>query len=695
MSEFTTAKFITNLNDAQWGDITDQVIKHREEALASRGDFDLRHADRYLRFLADPSTRPPGPWPEAARLFVPNTRNVLEKLLSEMWASLFGNMHQIQVSPFGDEDVPKTDLATRFLRWALGKPLSIATEGGFSQISADLIFDALLDSVGVAKITQWSPPWRSPSEDARRFLKRLVRIDALDLGMLLVAPDAEGLQYPQCRYVHQEFFLSHDDLMRMERAGFDVPDYDEMGYSQQMTARKRAELERGGERVIEFKPDSIPFVESYERFVLDENEGDEEDVIVSWFPDAQVQGTASNTSSNHGRIAGIRKLIEVFPQDDRPRRPFFPVTVWPQPRQWKGMNVPDRLESMQDLINRLHEQLVNYGEVSMLPYIFVNTFLTGELPDMRTVRPGTTVPVDDINGLQFAPTRSLNRHFAEQINMAQANVERDSQVSDLSLGRSSDRPNMPRTAAATMAILGEARKSYGSLVRHAALQFGSMLTFFFKLWQEILPDDTYVQAFETEAPQQGSGPGESSTMWDRLFAREPLSETGRPSKTTHVALALGRDDLSGFFDATIEVNPEEQFDRQVLVSLYQTTAPAIADYPVGIRIMLKRMWATFDQHGFDDVYPEEIALLQTQERTMAAEVKVAQLQMALKQIGQQEAQQKMQTIQAETQQYQQTGQAGPELSAMAAQHVQQQAAQGQPGPQQPQPTPQKPEGGVM
>src|SRR6266850_1125534 len=322
MAQRTTAKFITNLSDGQWGDLTEQVIKHRDEALTSRGEFDLRHADRYRRYLADPTLRPPGPWPEAARLFVPNTRNVLEKLHSEMWSSLFGNMHQIQVTPFGDEDVSKTDVATRFIRWSLGKPLSIANAGGFAQVSADLLFDALLDSVGVAKITQWTPPWRPPSEDARRFLKRLVRIDALDLGMLLVAADAEGLQFPQCRFVAQEFFLTPDDLLRMERAGFDIPDYDELGYSQQMTERKRVELERGGERVVEFKPDSIPFVESYERFVLDEDEGDEEDVIVSWFPDAQVQGTSSNTASNRGRIAGIRKLIEVFPQDDRPRRPF-------------------------------------------------------------------------------------------------------------------------------------------------------------------------------------------------------------------------------------------------------------------------------------------------------------------------------------------------------------------------------------
>lgn len=52
-----------DLSEAQISDLTAQVEDHKDEAMASRGDFDLRHADRYRRFLADPLLRPPGPWP--------------------------------------------------------------------------------------------------------------------------------------------------------------------------------------------------------------------------------------------------------------------------------------------------------------------------------------------------------------------------------------------------------------------------------------------------------------------------------------------------------------------------------------------------------------------------------------------------------------------------------------------------------
>jgi hypothetical protein len=615
--------------------LTKQIQDHRDEAMQARADWPVRHAERYQRYLADPVLRPPGSWEGSARLFIPTTRAVLERLQDEIWQALFATPLQIRAIPFGPEDIEHAQRVSDFLQWTVEKTLN------WNQVTTTLVFDALLDSVGVAKVAAWEPPWPAPSTRQERFLRRQVRIDAVDLGMLLVAPDAEGLQYPECRYVAQELFLNADDLWRMEKRGYDVPDYDELGDAQQMTERKQMELEREGERVVAFKPDSVLFLESYERFTLNDEIGDE-DIIVSWFPDAQIAGTSHNTAANQGRIAGVRRLTDVFPQDDRPRRPFFPVTFWGQPRQWRGLNVPDRLESMQDLINRLHEQLVNYGEVSMLPFVFVNTFLTGDIPDLRTVRPGTTVPIDDLSGVQFAPTRSLNRHFAEQIQMMQANVERDSHVTDFNLGRQGQGATVPRTASATMALLAQSRKSFGKLVRDAAHQFGEILTFHFRLWQEILPDDTYA-GISRQAQAQGSA------LWDRLFANPSTNAPIVPPEP-RLAAPISREQISGFFDVTIDVNPEEQFDQQVLTALFQLTAPALMDYPMGMRTMLKRIWAIYHQQGFDDIYPEEIAMLQTQQRLTAIQVQLATFEGQLAQLDQAQAQQQLQELQAVGQQ---------------------------------------------
>ena len=657
------SQFLT-LSDHQYSQLTAQVRKHRDEALVARADFPVRHADRYRRYQADPSLRPLGPWPEAARLFTPATRDVLERLHAEAWLAMFGNILQISLQPFGDEDIEQSEKISRFFRWGLTKTMD------FTGVTMTLLFDALLDSVGVAKVMAYEPPWEPPSEEAKRFLSRTVRIDALDLGMLLVAPDAEGLQYPEARYVAQEFFLTSDDLLRMEKRGFDVPYHDQLGASQRMTERKRVEMEREGQRVVEFHPDSIPFVESYERFVIDDDDGRglETDIIVSWFPDAMISGESHDTEDKHGRIAGVRKLTDVFPQDDRPRRPFFPVTFWPQPRQWRGLNVPDRLESMQDVINRLHEQMINYGEVSMLPYFFVNTFLTGEVPDLHTIRPGSGVTVDDSNGIEFAPTRSLNRHFAEVIGMQQADIERDSQVIDNSNQRTQNRGR--QTATATRAVAMEARKSYSMLIRQATAQVEQMYNFTFRLWQEILPEGAMAQIFEPKGGSTDSG--EPENVFDRLFAGQPLSEAGRPRGQRLVAGKIAKENISGLYDVTVEVNPEAQFDRQVQLSLYEITAPSLTAYPMGNRLALKRIWTAHGQDGFDDIYPEEIANLQSQQIFMTMQIQLevakgqlAQIQQEAAQGQQQKAQGQLANFEALLDQASETGEIPPELAQLA------------------------------
>jgi hypothetical protein len=124
------------------------------------------------------------------------------------------------------------------------------------------------------------------------------------------------------------------------------------------------------------------------------------------------------------------------------------------------------------------------------------------------------------------------------------------------------------------------------------------------------------------------------------------------------------------------VNPEEQFDRQVMLQLLQLTAPALVSYPLGTRLMLKRLWTVFDQKGFDEIYPEAIAQLQTQQQMLAAQVQVAMFEGQLQQLQQQEAQQQQAILQQGAQQFHQTGQLSPEFVAAAEQLMAGQGANG-------------------
>ena len=462
-----------------------QIRKNYDSGLNSRGNFPTRHAERYQRYLADVTTRPPGPWPDAAKLFIPHIRDVMEANHASIYQTLWGNPDHLKLKPFGEEDVPKTELATRFLHWTLSGVVPFLTaRQGLPAITYTSLFDALLDGASVLKIYPTTPPYTPPTKDAKRYLGKYIQIDHVDLGQFIVPTDAEGLQYPQSRYVAQELWRTWDDLQRMKARGYEVPDQEdqfEKGRTREWTDRRRQEAERNEQTLDMGEGFWTLAIESYERFRLEDKGGLEEDVIVTWLPDAEESKS----------LMRVVRLADVFPVLDRPYRPFFNITLWPQPRQWMGLNVPDRLKSLQNVLNRLHEQCINYGELSMLPFYFYNAYMTGDLPDLRTVRPGQGVPVMDPAGIQFSPSRSMNRHFVELIQLFQAAVERDTHTNDFSMGRQADRPNTPRTLGATALIMQAGKQAFTPIIKHLGGQYGDALNFFFALWQAFMPNPTW------------------------------------------------------------------------------------------------------------------------------------------------------------------------------------------------------------
>ena len=611
-----------SLSQSQADDLLKQVRRHYDEGLEGRSDWSQRREERYRRYLADPTLRPEGPWPDSPRLFIAQTRVVLERLQAEFWQALFGAPNGIQLVPFGEEDVESASLATEFHNFTLSKPLL-----DFRHIANMAIFEALLDSAAILRIYPWAPPWRTPSSSGGKFFDYIARIDLIDQEYFITPPGAQGLQYPDAEYIAQEFFLRPDDLIRMRRNQrsfsrmVNLPDADDLLTNMELTERQRLEQEREG-ITVSIPPEGIRFVESYERFPIEGDE--EEDVIVSWFPDSPA---GDGTANKMGRIVRVMPLDEVFPSQDRPRRPYQEITVWPQPRQWRGMNVPDRLQSQQDMLNRLHEQMVNYGDVSLLPFYFYNAILTGDVPDIRQVRPGEGVPVADVSGIQLVQGRSLNRHFFEQIQLQQSQIERDSSVGDFQSGRTPDRPNAPRTASATLALLQESRRAFAFQTQHLAAQFETALSFHFQIWQRVLPPDIRVPLSElARPPQDGSAPDVSAlNLADRLLAPQ--------GSGLSLASSISKDQISGIYDVRLQIRPDAASDQEALFQVSQVLGPILqTSYPMGLREIWDRMFSILRQKGFDQIWPKEIAELQTRIAVLSMQLQEMGLQAQLAQL---------------------------------------------------------------
>ena len=632
------------LTPTQQKALLDQCREHYQSMQSARGEWATRHEQRWRRYYADPTLRPEGPWRDAPKIFTTHTRRTAERILAELWQALFGNDDSLMQEPFGEEDMARAELATRFHRWTLSTAINDVERGGWQYLGQMAMLDALIDGVGILKIYPWKTPWPAPKEGGR-WLETIIRMDVVDQTYFLTPPGVTGLQYPDCPYLAEEMYLRYDDLLRRKQDayGWKVPDEDDLSPQERpLSEKEQADRELHGE-TSDIAEEEILVVGSHERFVITP-EGLEEDVVVHWYPQAE----------DEKQYATAERLIDLFPQPDRPRRPYFPIVIWPLPRQWRGLNVPDRLEVPQDLMNRILEQMVNAGDLSLIPFIFANVMVTGDIPDLTQVKPGAIVPLNDPSGIQFVQRQSTNRQSLEQLQYQGGEIEQDVHVSDFSQGRQPDRPNAPRTFGATALLLEQSRRSFGILIKHLAPQFEAALSFHFRLWQAriqpglrvklpkgfALPKDQAqtpalpaVSGLFSPTPAlipgnglpapvapEGIAPtvpppsppalvpaeGEVAQVIDRLF-----TDVSRPEEPS-IAVEITKEHLSGLFDTKLQVNPDATFDRQLLLNLGQQILPILQQmYPLGVQRFLKRVWELHGLKGFEQMLPTEVAELVT------------------------------------------------------------------------------------
>jgi len=699
------------LNRRQRTRLVKQLREHYDKGIAGRGDWPTRHDDHYRRYLSDWTLRPAGPWPGAPRLFTSHTRRTMEKIWGDLWRAIFPGYESLDLDPLNEPALDRFQRVTQLERWTLRHAINDADQGGWAHIGKMALFDALLDSTGFLKVYPWRLPWNDVQPDT------MIRIDNVDEGTLIIPPGATGCQYPNAEYFGQELWVRWDDLVRKKAQGFRVPDKDTLKpVARTLTERERTESEREGHQVPE-PHEEYKVVEMYERFVLDNPEQDpEDDLVVSWYPDVDDDEC----------LGRVLSLTDLFPNQPIPTRPFFSVTVWAQPRQLRGMAVPERARTPQDMLNRLAEQTINYGDVSILPFFFYNAMLTGELPDLRQVMPGQGVPVNDVGGVTFSPRASLNRHFMEQMQGWGAEIEADLHVSDVSLGRQPSRPNAPRTMGGTMLLLQQSREAFSDLVEHLGAQYSAPLDFHWRLWQYFIPPGLKVPLkrvrprqspralpahgplFDEAAPfaqapelarngaslglggaasQDMAGMGGPGTggmggpdgMADMLGmgARQGGATLGgalqgaegpampplppgaesllEPEQDVMLEEEVTKEDLAGSYVLRLSLNPELPFDRQVVMQLGGQMLPILIErYPIGARLLLKRMWEINGQKNFNQLYPPAIAHLETQLRFTQV---LLQQEMQEGQLQQAKMQQQMMAAQA--QQASQAAQAPP------------------------------------
>jgi len=594
-----------------------QLRAHYHEALQGREEATQRRETRYRRYLADQTLREGlQPWDHAPQLFLPLTRQTIERLKDEFVEAL-GGLEALTIQGMGEEDVPGALLKEQFTRYALAE----LNPEHWDEVLDAALHDALQDSLGILKVYPYHPPFPRATQEGP-LLQTIIRLDVVDEGTMLLPPNAEGLQWPQCAYLGQQLWVPVDEFASMRARGFRLPDPEAVRHAG--TDRDYTDDER---KLLEFtregwEPDAasgefdprLEMVEMHELFALTEDPTQRQFVVAHWFPHLRTQAGAV---AEAGHLARVMRLEDVVPQQVflRPMWPYFPLTVWQQPRQLRGLNVPDRLEGPQDILNRLAEQMIEQGEVDILPFVFANVALAGDLPNLRRIRPGDVVPLDTMGSVTFSPRQSHNRHFIEQMSVARTWAEEDSGVTAFLQGRSQEQPNAPRTLGGLSLMLQQGQKGFKKQVHHLARQLKAPLKMYLGLWQTQIGEGLRMAVPETEG------------LEERLFAGGPAG--------VRRWQRVGQAELSGIFDLRVRVNPEAYLEQQKRLMLAERLDAMLAPiWPLGRRELWKNVWEALGLQEFEQFYPEQVATMQSLLLILQAQVMLSTLEGQVQQVQQ-------------------------------------------------------------
>ena len=557
-------ELVPALSDEAEQDLLRLILRDQVAALQDRGEWEARLAeweDAYYNRVPDKTF----PWVGASNFHVPITMMGVETFKPRLVEGVLGQKPPIFVIPSKQADEGRKETVEAFLNWQIQTDLpiqSLVTQAAHLYLQPGIVIaktywkvirtvrrsiqefpsDAALDDVLKALFGDAAPTdiestgpltWEgtvpgtaqsvSPAHVSvkAKFLERglqmlvdreeVVERPAIDLieAIDFITPAHGGAEVADLPWCQHRMWLYEEDLRERARAGRFDPDrvealIEQLGPSggslTQLDAAAYREIAASTEGVVNAGPSDVrreqyEILEDYRRYDIDDDGQLEE--IVTWVAPALSDG-----------ILGWDYLDNVYAHG---RRPFRVGRYFPIPFRFLGLSFAEVVKGIQDEINAIHNQRVDYGTLQNVPFYFYRASST-TFPTTVALKPGEGMPVDnpqqDILFPKWQGTPAWG--FQEEAGLMQT-FERLSGLTDLSLGRQPNRVGATRTAAGTQTLLSEAGLRF-----KVALQ--GFQTFWIGVFADILALDQHYLPPEVEFRVVGRLPS-MLRLKDRLELR--------------------------------------------------------------------------------------------------------------------------------------------------------------------------------
>lgn len=516
------------LDDREREDLATRILHDNNAAIEDRSEWETRLAeweDQYYGRLAEKTF----PWPGCSNFNVPLTMIGVESFKPRLVDGILGMSPPLSLIPSKGADERNKDTVEAFLNWQILTELDI--EAKITQ-SAHLY---LQPGLAIAKTT-WQVS-RTKYRQVREFpkatklgdifravfgselptdlkstgdltwegtmpyhpgvgapLTATIRLAVLEDSVQVLVEREELVERPQIDLIDPvDFFapvkgghevmdlpwcqlrlwMYEEDLREKVAIGrFDADVVDELIRSHAQPAGDQPQTDSGayraGKAAAEGVEDQGPsnvrryqfeVLEDYRRWEID---GDVHEII-AWFP-----------KDLPGKILGWDFLSNVYAHG---RRPIRVGRVHPIPFRFYGLSLAEIVKGLQDEINAIHNQRVDYATVQNLPFYFYRGSATVP-PQQQALKPGAGVPIDNPQQDVLFPKWQGNPAWGSQEEATlQQYFERLIGLTDIALGRQPNRVGATRTAKGTQTLLGE-----------SGLRFKVILQGFQRFWIGVFSD---------------------------------------------------------------------------------------------------------------------------------------------------------------------------------------------------------------
>ena len=300
---------------------------------------------------------------------------------------------------------------------------------------------------------------------------------------------------------------------------------------------------------------------------LNRRELEESELVVRRLPDMNM-------------VVGVQDLLDLYPRM-RKRRPFVEAALIRDGSYWSP-GFGEILESIQDESSVNHNLLTEAGEFCIGPLIFAKPG-SGVVSDKFRYAPREVIMTEDPAGVNVVKmTPNLEYAIAKEQTI-QRYGERVTAVSDMSLGRSSDQPNAPRTARGTIALLeqGNIRASLDTTVLRE--DFNAVAAHVWELDAEFASEEQFFRVTEEDA--------------------NGLFDTAQGGAVMTAKERAGRFDFDIKF-ATSVWSREAQKDSELQLYGLSLQNPLIVQNPRALWMATKKAYSALGDDNFATLIPE-------------------------------------------------------------------------------------------